>query len=50
MFLLKHSTTEPLRSHKGGADKTAQMRRLVCAFGVRMQQSQVLSSYGPFNT
>ena len=30
-----------------GADQTARMRRLVCVFVVRIQQSQVISRRGP---
>ena len=30
-----------------GTDQTAQMRRLVCAIVVRLQQSQVFLSLGP---
>ena len=32
-----------------GADQTAQMRRLVCAFVVSKQQSQLFSRRGPYN-
>ena len=32
------------------ADQPVMMRRLVCAFGVRMRQSQVFSQRGSFST
>ena len=35
-------------ANKKGADQSVQMRRLVCAFIVHMQQSQVLSCQGPY--
>ena len=33
-----------------GADQTAQLRRLVCAFIIRLQQRQVFLLWGPYGT
>ena len=35
--------------NKKGADQTVHLRRLVCAFVVCMQQSQVLLCHGPYD-
>ena len=42
-----HSTFQ-IANNKG-ADQTAHMRRLVCAFIVRKSQSQGVSRRGPYN-
>ena len=38
-----------LKSNNNGADQTARMRRLVCAFDVRKQQIQDFSLRGPLS-